>query len=292
MQATLIQRKVRELGAVARYGVMTRAQIQDVAEVRNDRQVRADLMELVGDGLLARASMEVVHPRAGRPAPVYFPTSRGVEIAAEAFDEPRFLATSTQRPNMAHLFHFTQVTDVRILLDRAIAGQSLVSLGGSLAEWDLANTHEKDARDPHKKYRLYTLLTEKPRLVCAPDAAFLLVVQEYRKVYYVEIDRGSSGIRQIAASKTPGYAELARRQWHQRHFETNVDTFSVLHVCPSASRRDLLRNEIKSKDGAGLHRFVSWIDCEPARLLHDPIFWTCNETEPQPLVKQAVGATS
>ncbi len=277
---------------MARYGVITRAQIQDVIGGRNDRQMRADLMELVGDGLLARASMEVVLPRAGRPAPVYFPTSRGVEIAAEVFEDARLLGTSTQRPNSAHLFHFIQVTEFRIRFDRAIAGQSAVSLGGSLAEWDIAQGQENHSREPHKQYRLFTLLSEKPRLVCAPDAAFLLVVQGFQKIYYVEIDRGTSGLRQIAASKTPGYAELAKRKWHRRHFETNVETFGVLHVCPSASRRDLLRAEMKTKDGAALHRFVSWTDCDPARLLHDPIFWTCGEKEPQPLVKRAAEVAS
>ena len=54
-----------------------------------------------------------------------------------------------------------------------------------------------------------TLIRKKPRLVCAPDAAFSLSVGPHSKTYFLEVDRGTTGINQIAHSKTPGYAAMA-----------------------------------------------------------------------------------
>ena len=92
-------------------------------------------------------------------------------------------------------------------------------------EWDVINPEESS---PERRFRLYTLLRESPRLICAPDSAFMLSVGPHRKAFYLEQDRNTSGVRQIAASKTPGYAALAERQLHRQHFpETTLDTFSV-----------------------------------------------------------------
>src|SRR6185369_16543392 len=100
-------------------------------------------------------------------------------------------------------------------LDEAIKSQSAVTLDGWLNEWDICN---KDESAPEKKYRLYTLIRESPRLVCAPDAAFLLTVKGHSKVFYVEQDRATSGVYQVASSKSPGYAALAEAGLQRRHF--------------------------------------------------------------------------
>jgi hypothetical protein len=122
----------------------------------------------------------------------------------------------------------------------------------------VANPEEKE---PHKRYGLFQLLREKPRLVCAPDCGFLLSLGQAKKVMLCEIDRSTSGIRQTAFSKTPGFAELAIRQGHKSIFpETNVDTFSVLMIALTPGRRDGLRRAIKDKDGGSLWRFAAWED--------------------------------
>ena len=56
-----------------------------------------------------------------------------------------------------------------------------------MSEWDTLNPDEKE---PEKKYRLYTKLGVK--LVCAPDAAFLLAKDGFRKAFYVEQDRDTT----------------------------------------------------------------------------------------------------
>jgi hypothetical protein len=85
-------------------------------------------------------------------------------------------------------------------------------------------------------------------------------------------------VRQIAASKTPGYAALAELKMHRQHFAgTTLDSFTVLMVAPDNRRRDALRNAIAEKPGANLWRFVSATDLKPESFLHGEIFFSYNE---------------
>src|SRR5204863_158150 len=63
--------------------------------------------------------------------------------------------------------------------------------------------------DPKQHIRLYTELRLQPKkLVCIPDAAFLLDVAGHRGVFYLEQDRDRDNYshRRVAALKSPGYA--------------------------------------------------------------------------------------
>jgi hypothetical protein len=174
------------------------------------------------------------------------------------------------------------VSETHIALNEAIRLQSPVTVNGWLNEWDVCN---KDESAPEKRFRLYTLIRESPRLVCAPDAAFLLTVRGHSKVFYLEQDRNTSGVFQIASSKTPGYAAMAEQQLHRRHFpESTLDDFSVLMVAPTPKRRDALRKAIRDKGAAKLWRFAAAGEVQPDKFLHEPI-WCPVDGEPTPLIK-------
>jgi len=99
-------------------------------------------------------------------------------------------------------------------------------------------------------------------------------------------DRATSGVRQIANSKTAGYAEMAERLLHRRHFPAaTLDGFSVLMVAPTAKRRDALRRAIAGKPGWELWRFVAMDELLPEKLLYEPIYYTC-DAGPQPLLRR------
>jgi hypothetical protein len=167
------------------------------------------------------------------------------------------------------------VSETHITIDAAIGRQDAVKLDGWLSEWDACNPEESA---PEKRYRLYTLIRESPRLAAAPDAAFLLSTQGHSKVLSLEQDRNTSGVRQIAASKTPGYVALAELKMHRRHFPgTTLDSFTVLVVAPNERRRDALRNAIAGKPGANLWKFVSATDLKPETFLHGEICFSCDE---------------
>ena len=288
----ITERDIAVLLALVRYYVLSRAQIQRLCFPTDTagRVTRRRLQALLEAGYLSRTLMRVVNLSSGAPAPVYFPAHKGCDFLAEYTNDERFLLTPTQTPQNHHLFHWLAVSETHIALDRALAMQEQVRLDEWLSEWDVAN---KDEAAPEKRFRIYTLITDKPRLVCAPDAAFLLSMQGHRKAFYLEQDRETSGVHQIAASKTPGYAGLAERQLHRRHFpQTTLDAFSVLMVAPSRRRRDALKKAIAEKPGAALWRFADASELTPESFLFDKVFHPC-VGEPTSLLKpEAAGGGS
>lgn len=286
----ITERDIAVLLMLARYYVLNRVQIQKLCfpQDSDGRIARRRIQTLVEAKLIGRTMMEVVNPLSGAPAPVYFPSRKGCDFLAEYTGDDQYLLTPSQMPQQHHLFHWLAVSDTHIALDAAIARQNEVSLVEWLNEWDTAN---KDESAPEKRYRIYTLIHEQPRLVCAPDAAFLLSARGHSKVYYLEQDRNTSGVHQIAASKTSGYAAMAERQLHRRHFpNTTLDGFGVLMIAPTERRRDALKRALRDKPGAALWRFAAAPDLTPDRFLSAPIFHPC-DGDPVPLVKPAAVAS-
>lgn len=286
---TVPPRKFAMIKAVCDYYTLTRPMIQWIIGVKNDRAVRDDLSVLTRDGFIQKTRMQAVNPSVGNPAPVYFPSRKGAEyVAAETGDE-RYLRVCTKTPDWTHLWHWLGVSGVHITLDRAVALVPSVTVIGWYGEWDEVNP---SAPVPQDRYRIYTLIREKPKLVCAPDACFALGIGQHSKTYYLELDRATSGIQQIAASKTPGYSALNSSGLHRRHFETTAESFTVLHLSPTPGRRDLLRRAITTKEGAELHRFASLSDWTPEKAITESIFYPCIGNEPQPLIRLPKGGGS
>jgi hypothetical protein len=283
----LTPRDIAILVALTHYYCLSRAQIQRLCfpDDPNGRITRRRLHVLLQAQFIARHTLFPYNPLLGAPAPVYYPSRKGAEFLAAHFDDERYLTTCTQPPQPNNILHWLAVTDTHIALVETLARQQDVKLEGWLNEWDVAN---KEETRPEKRYRLYTLLRQQPRLVCAPDAAFLLSKNEFRKVYYLEQDRGTSGVHQIAASKTPGYAIMADQNLHHRHFpETNIDPFTILLVTMNANRREALRKAFRGKPGAALWRFATVTDLNAETFLHGPVFYPC-DGEPASLVRRAV----
>ena len=272
----LTDRDIQILVVVALYYVLNRPQIQSLVFPfdKNGRIARRRLHVLVDEHLLNRQNLLYCHPTAGAPASVYFPSRRGCEFLAEHLDDPKFLLTPTYQPVHHHLLHWLAVSDTHILLNRALALRGDALSEGWISEWDVVN---KDESIPEKRYQLYTLLRENPRLICAPDAAFELSMQGFRKAFYIEQDRATSGVQQIASNKTPGYTALNERRLHRRHFpHTNLDTFTVLMITPSPKRRDNLRNAIATKPGANLWWFASTTELSPETFLDGAVWHPCD----------------
>lgn len=279
----ITERDIEILRILTRYYVLNRQQIQRLVFPNdpNGRVTRRRLQALCDEHLISRKPPEVLHPSM-IPAPVYFPSRKGCELLAEHFDDERFLATPTASPIDHHVFHWLAVADTHITLDAAISRQETVKLEGWINEYDIVN---KEEHSPEKKYRLYTLIRESPRLICAPDSAFLLSAHGHSKVFYLEQDRATSGVLQIASGKTSGYAAMLEHNLQRRHFNASVPGFTVLMIAPSERRRDALRKAIKEKPGSALWKFATVPDVTPEKILHSPIWYSCGKDEPDPLVK-------
>jgi Replication-relaxation len=284
----ITDRDLSVLRALARYFVLNRQQIQRLCfdDDGDGRVTRRRLLKLVQSGVIQRQPLQMHDMDGGSPSSVYYPARRGLEILAEVLDDKRILLVSSQSPQPHHLRHWLAVSETHITIDNAIARQTEVSLDGWINEWD---TVSPTATEPNLRYRLLTTLQESPRLCCAPDAAFLLSREGNKKVYYLEEDRNTSGVERVAASKTKGYAELAVRQWHRRHFmEATVPTFTVLMIAPTSRRRDHLRHAIHNKPGWELWRFAASTELTADSFLHAPILYRCDSNVGVPLVQPSV----
>jgi hypothetical protein len=223
-----------------------------------------------------------------RRPPVYSLAKRGYEYLAQENVESRFLPRPTRLPHPLHVRHALAVAELHITLDAAIAAQDAVTLDAWSNERDVVNPSEPNPAD-HR--RLFTVF-EGSRRVCSPDAGFLLGYEGRNGAFYLEFERGGggrgTGVRQLAKRKTPGYAELARRQLHRRHFPTATGEFTVLLLAPSTERRDAIRRAYCERDPVtyrtDLWRFVCLADIDATTFLFGEVFYRCGDGPPQPLV--------
>ncbi len=282
-------RDLQILHSVAHYDTLTRAQVNRLHFPGDDGRItRKRLKILLALGLLNQTSMRVVNPavNGGVSAPVYYPSARGTTFLNEGRDAVAdALVLNAECPNWLFLYHFVAVAETHIMLDAAAKLRADVRVACWYGERAIRDPKEKE---PEKKYRLYQCVSgeDKQRVVCVPDAGFLLEKAGHRKVFYLEQDRDTTkSADRVAASKCGGFAGLHARQLHRRAFpETNVDKFTVLMLAPTENRRDALRASVRKHPGADLWKFASLTDVRPESFLAGAIWYPC-EGEPKPLVQ-------
>lgn len=263
---------IRVLRTVASYYVLSASQIHRICFPTNKdrRATRRRLQRLVENKYLARSAVSVAFST-GNSGPAYYPTLKGCQALSVYFDDDAWLTTNTRSPRLDRLFHWLDVSEAHFLVEQAVALADDVKLCGWINEWETIN--KDDAKD--SQFTLHTQFRQKPPLSCSPDAAFLLDVRGHRRVHYVEIDRGTSGARRVAASKTPGFAELVRSQGHRRHFpETTLpNDFGVLLVTVSSGQRDRIAREVAKRTNhrPDLWLFIDQADFTPEKMLYGNI---------------------
>lgn len=270
---------------LARYYVLTREQIQAICAPSHasGRSTRKRLTRLRQAGLITKHAVLVVLPSANGAAPVYYLTKAGAEALAAYFDDERLLATNTKQPRADRLSHWVAISDVRMVIEAAIATQQRVRLEGWFTEWQTINP---DANEK-AQFVLHTQLSTDPPLSCSPDAAFLLSVDGHKKVFYVEVDLGTSSPKQIAARKSKGYATLAEIQHHRVHFPaTTFATFSVLMITTNAYRCRATQRAMKDRPGAALWRYANRDELTPETFLHSDMIYD-HDGNLGPLVKRS-----
>lgn len=278
-------RDVEVIASVARYYTLTRAQINRL-HFPNDhdgRLTRKRLRILHEAGLINRANMQVTNPLMGSPGYVYYPSAKGCDFLAQEKENPNLKDVCTRTPNWMHMYHYVAIADAHILLDQAIQKSTAVAIDHWISEWDVLNAEEKE---PEKRYRLYTKLGQK--LVCAPDAAFLLAKDGFRKVFYVELDRDTTeSSDRVAAQKCQGFAGLFEKRAHlHKHFPmANVEKFTVLFIVPTVRRRDALRASFSNKPAPWMYKFAALVDLKPETFLTERIWYPC-VGDPAALVKE------
>lgn len=283
----ITERDIQILKSVAEYYVLDRAQIQAIHGKPGEtaaRHLRQRLHDLRAQGWLNATGIQV-----GPRSPThlcYYPSRKGAQLLAEFFSDEKYLTTTTQCPQQHCLFHWLAISDTHIRINQAIALQQEATVARWVNEWDVTNPQESIHR-PERRFYLYTLLSERPRLICAPDWAMLLSIGK-SKVFYGEEDRASDSAERYINGKVKGYAALADRKLHKKHFpEATIEDFTVLMFSPDRRRRDALRFALRGKAGAHLWRFAAKDELTPENLLTEPVFFPV-EGEPGSLTKKKV----
>lgn len=278
-------RDIEFLRFLAEHYTATAEQIRaDVCPNAADTKVvRRRLAHLRDEGLVQATQSEALTLRNPTYARVWYPSSKGMEMLALWTGTMRYLLTPTKPPYVHHLAHFLALTDLRVLIKKAIAGQSVVTLGSFYNQFDTTNP---DAPEPAQRFKLHTIVHSDGtrKVACVPDGAFDLRAGRFAKAYFIELERGTTAPKQAAARKSPGYAGLAAARLHRKHFPDAMDEFSVLVFAPHPNWRDQLRREFSSKPAAHLYRFAALTEVTANSLLFAPIWHPCSG-EAQPLVK-------
>ena len=281
----LVARDYAVLVSLVTYYTLTRTQVTRLhfPTDGNGRMTRKRLGHLCALGFVARTNMQVVNPAQGQPAPVFFPTRDGVAYVAQHSGDDSWLSACSQSPNWTHLYHYTEIADQHILIDRAATTVGGLAIAKWYGEYSVLNPHEQE---PHKRFTLFSLLSDNPRLVCKPDAGFLLGMGGFRKVYYLETDRDTTkSADRVAAQKSNGYAGLLAQRGHLRHFpNANVEGFTVLVIAPTAKRRDALQKAFAACTGSTLYKIAAKFELTAENLFRDPV-WRSNTGECVALLK-------
>ena len=281
----LQDRDFKTLNAIATYFLLNRHQIQPLCfpDDTEGRVTRRRLAAMVKAGYLRRPKQQVPSPIGGTVCPVYYLGAKGRDELAVRLDDPAILAKPVEPPPPAHLEHSLAVSQFQIVLRSAIKQNQTVKM----EKWFNEREPINPLSTPEKYRTLFTELRNRPRLVCNPDAGFLLGREENRVVYYLERERGGTGAHQLYKRKHRGYDGLQRTKKHCEHFPdtTYRAGFSVLCVAQSAVHRKQLLKAFKGKPAAEFWRFAAASDLAVETILTSPIWYHAEKADPGPLIR-------
>ena len=282
MGVVITEQNLLVLRTLAKYYVLSRAMIQEYCfpHVKSARSVCERLRKLKNAGYISQASMEVV-VRGQNAVPVYHPNKKTAETLAAYYGDAAYKNIFCKPPSGRLLFHWLEISKMHRVVDLAVELSNDISMPEFYNEWEPIN---KDALKSNQRFSLYSEIQKEPSIVCAPDAGFLIEKGDRRKVFYMEIDRGTDSIKRICSKKPRGFARLQELNLHFEHFPTaTVDEFSVLFVTTTEYRRDSLLERFQDIGGNLLWKFATYSDVTPDSFFFKPV-WRSVDTPPHTLV--------
>src|SRR5438309_2425231 len=130
-------RDLEVLSSVARYYTLTRGQINRLhfpADI--DGRITRRRLRLLHDAkLINRTSMQVVNPSMGAPAYVYYPSANGCAFLSQEYPEFSYAHVCTLTPNWMYLYHWVEVAETHIYLDKAVMKYPGVTVFDWMSEW-------------------------------------------------------------------------------------------------------------------------------------------------------------
>ena len=156
------------LRVLRRYFFATTAQIRDaVAPSDKDGSVtREQMRKLLAHGYVRRHEPRLLEHGKTTAPPVYLPTIKGCcALATSTGDVNHILQVEPTFKDWLSIHHYTALTALHMTIDAAFAGQKHVTQHSLYFEHEVV---QPDALEPSKRFRLNTVVSEKPYVVCCP----------------------------------------------------------------------------------------------------------------------------
>jgi hypothetical protein len=250
----LTERDLEILRAVNRYRYLKTGQINRLlfSECKTQQSTRRRLKYLFHNKFIGRI-MPLTRMGDGSSEIIYFLDKAGEEYLQES--EEAYVYTKAGQVGHMFLNHALDLSEFRLNLEQALKAHSIVSLQTFIADFEIR--HPTQGAVGNKIYKLYDEVfhqVEKKRYIVYPDALLLLQgkgeYESHKKLYFVEIDRGTEGFK-IIKEKITGYRIYTQRKIFQKYGQ-ELNKFSVLLQTNSEKRAENLRHELNGWEGAEL----------------------------------------
>lgn len=277
------ERDCRALRLLSRHLVLSSSAIQRRCYPKDatKRVTRRRLLKLLKAGYVKRRTLQT-NGVPGGPQFLYQLDKKANEFLASKYGLDKYIYKPTSLRQPMHLRHYAELAEISLAFEDAIRTQHDVGLRAWFNEEEIVNWSEADS---NKHRKLFTVVKNRPRIVCAPDAGFLIEYEGKTRICYVELERGTSGARHVAKKKANGFDLLQKRQLHKQHFpEVDDDCFDVLCVAQNRVHRDQLKNAFKDSPGKQLWLFVDKNQLTPDAFFFKPIWHNVFASEPVALI--------
>jgi hypothetical protein len=288
----LTERKIAILWHLRRYPYLRAAQLgaRLIPQDDDGSIIRSELRKLEQAGYARRYVPRMVDPLTGGAPPVWVITVKGAAVLAQVKNDCALLVLGEYSfADWMSVNHRCALSGLAMTLHDAFAASS-VTFHTLVFEYEVV----RDSQDPAQRYKLYTRVSDEPKVLACPDMLLETEMAGWRRAWYVEYETGSDGSPgRVAARKHKGFAGLAEKKLWKKHAPQARD-MRVLCFVPCDSWRKELLAELKGKPGAGLWLVCSTPEVTAATFLHEPIFWKLDESGvrgPLPLIPQTAPAS-
>ncbi len=250
----LTDRDLEIFRVVNRYRYLRTGQIKRLVFPGNttEQSTRRRLKYLFHNGYLGRV-MPFVRIGEGSSETAYYLDKSGRELLKQAGEEVGAYAFGGQ---VKHHFldHALDISEFRVNLELALVDHPVAEVHRFTADFEV-KAHTADAIGK-RRYKLYDEVTHpatREPYVVYPDALIILKgkgkFEDYQRLYFLEIDRGTEGLN-VIKDKITGYSLYLKQNVFVKFGK--FKGFTVLLQTNSAKRAENIRHFLTGVDGSEL----------------------------------------
>jgi len=289
----LTDRDIAVLEALNQYRYLRTSQIHQLLFSSNNSQqsVRRRLKYLYDEGHIAR-----VQPyfQLGKPTPqiAYYLDTKGRKYLNSLGIETHQWSRR-KKVSPTHLNHALDISEFRVLLESSIKylaeerkdQKTQYFLESFVPDFKIKK--HLGSSTQLSRYELYNEVLHpynKQRYTVYPDAEFILSKGETKKLYYLEIDKGTEGL-QVIRDKVTGYNVFSQKERQPVGQNISFSTFRVLFVTTSERRKKNMLNTLVDHEGSKLVWIATLDDLQNTGCMLTHSAWMSYKAENTSIIK-------